>query len=64
MSGVALIRTPMTTVASGRCTSAPEFVESLKADTGHGRSHQRSRVMAACQAAPAAARPSLRRSSM
>ena len=63
MSSVALIRPPMTTVASGRCTSAPEFIEP-KAETGHGRSHQRSRVMAACQAAPAAARPSLRRSSM
>jgi hypothetical protein len=28
VSKVALIRPPMTTVASGRCTSAPEFVES------------------------------------
>ena len=37
MSKVALIRPPMTTVASGRCTSAPEFVESA---IGTGVSHQ------------------------
>jgi hypothetical protein len=29
VSKVALISPPMTTVASGRCTSAPEFVESV-----------------------------------
>jgi hypothetical protein len=34
VSSVALIRPPMTTVASGRCTSAPEFIE-----TAIGRNH-------------------------
>ncbi len=55
----------MTTVASGRCTSAPEFVESAigrkpRLATVAVISTGRSRVIAACRAAAAAASPSLR----
>jgi quinol monooxygenase YgiN len=62
-----MMRPPMPTVASGRCTSAPEFVESAigrkpRLATVAVISTGRSRVIAACQATVVAASPSLRRS--
>ena len=66
VSSVALIRPPMTAIAA-EPGAAPRRRSSSKpkAETGHGRSSQRSCVMAACQAAPGPrGGPSLRRSSM